>query len=335
MLHEVLKLVTSLIILTSTTSSSYLSKESIVNYRRASPSSIQSEQSSQLSSDGEGFDWMELSNVESPQSQQQQQPPESDFLIPKLVNVNNMLYTQLNNGNSKNPKRNNNKKLNQRVRGKKDNNNKLINNKNNKLTNLIKNYDNLNKRNNVESSYSDESNKVRNVTVNALTTEGENINSNKLNLTSGGESNAGSTFQNSYPLTNEYPVNQISIESEHDRELQQLFGIEGAKKYQNYQLQQQSSFNSDNEQYLLTPEDEGVELKEPLKKRSGEMKGEEMQDVSGAMVNQIMPRTTRRQREYDVPLIREYKRFFFISNYQKPTQTHALKLVVISPSRTT
>lgn len=303
MLHEVLKLVTYLIILTSTTSSSYLSKESVVNYRRASPSSIQSELSSQLSSDGEGFDWMELSNVESPQSQQQQ--PESDYLIPKLVNVNNMLYTQLNNGNSKNPKRNYNKKLNQRVRGKKDNNNKLINNKNNKLTNLIKNYDNLNKRNNVASSYSDESNKVRNVTVNALTTEDDNINNNKLNLTSGGGSNAGSPFQNSYPLTNEYPVNQISTESEHDRELQQLFGIEGAKKYQNYQLQQQSSFNVDNEQYLLTPEDEGVELKEPLKKRSGEIKGEEMQDVSGAMVNQIMPRTTRRQREYDVPLIRE------------------------------
>src|SRR5690349_18391084 len=156
MLHEFLKLVTYLSILTTTTSSSYLSKESVVNYRRASPSPVSGDPSSQFSSDGEGFEWMELSNFESSQ-------PESDYLIPKLVNVDNMqLYSQLNSG-SKNLKRGNSRKLNQRVRGKKaENNNKLINSKNNKLTNLIKNYDNLNKRNKVASSYSDESNNVKN-----------------------------------------------------------------------------------------------------------------------------------------------------------------------------
>lgn len=295
MLHEVLKLVTYLIVLTTTTSSTYLSKESVVNYRRASPSSIPSEQSSQLSSDGEGFEWTELSNVDSPQSQ-----PQSDYLIPKLVNVNNMLYTQLNSGISKSLKRNSNKKQSQRVRGKKDNNNKLINSKNNKLTNLIKNYDNLNKRNNVASSYSEESNNVRNDTVNVQTTEEDS----KFNLTSNSQNLPDSPSRHPFPLTNEYPINQISTETEHDRELQQLFGIEGAKKYQNYQLQQQML--NVNEQYPLTPDDEGIELKEPQKKRSGEMNGEEMQDVSGAMVNQIMPRTTRRQREYDVPLIRKF-----------------------------
>ena len=301
MLHDILKLVTYLIVFTTTTSSSYLSKESAVNYRRASPSSIQSEQSSLLSNDGEGFEWTELSNVESPQSHTQ-----SDYLIPKLVNVNNMLYTQLNSGNSKNPKRSNNKKSSQKVRGKKDNNNKLINSKNNKLTNLIKNYDNLNKRNYVASSYIDESNNIRNVTVNVQSTEEDN----KLNLTnssSSGQDSPDILSRRPFPLTNEYPINQISTETEHDRELQQLFGIEGAKKYQNYQLQQQQLLN-DNEQYPLTPDDEGIELKEPQKKRSGDVTGEEMQDVSGAMINQIMPRTTRRQREYDVPLIRKYYR---------------------------
>lgn len=299
MLHDILKLVTYLIVFATTTSSSYLSKESAVNYRRASPSSIQSEQSSLLSNDGEGFEWTELSNVESPQSQTQ-----SDYLIPKFVNVNNMLYTQLNSGNSKNPKRSNNKKLSQKVRGKKDNNNKLINSKNNKLTNLIKNYDNLNKRNYVASSYSDESNNIRNVTVNVQSTEEDN----KLNLTNNsgsGQDTPDTPSRRPFPLTNEYPINQISTETEHDRELQQLFGIEGAKKYQNYQLQQQQLLN-DNEQFPLTPDDEGIELKEPQKKRSGDLNGEEMQDVSGAMINQIMPRTTRRQREYDVPLIRKY-----------------------------
>lgn len=294
MLHEVLKLVTYLSIITTTTSSSYLTKESLVNYRRASPSSIPSEQSSQLSNGGEGFEWPELSNVESSQSQ-------SDYLTPQLVNVNKMLFTQLNSGNSKTPKRSNSRKLSQRVRGKKDNNNKLINSKNYKLTNLIKNYDNLTKRNNVASSYSDESNNVRNITDNVRTTEEES--NNKLNLTDRSSQSAPEpSSHRPSALTNEYPINQISREMEHDRELQQLFGIEGAKKYQNYQLQQQML--NDNEQYPLKPDDEGVELKEPQKKRNGGE--EEMQDVSGAMVNQIMPRTTRRQREYDVPLIRKY-----------------------------
>lgn len=300
MLHEVLKIVTYLSIITTTTSSSYLSKESLSKYRRASPSSISNAQSSNLSNDGEGFESTELSNVES-QSQ-------SDYLIPQLVNVNNMLYTQLNSGNinGRNPKRSNSKKLSQRVRGKKDNNNKLINSKNNKLTNLIKNYDNLNKRNNIANSNSDESNNVRNATNSLRTTE---ENAAKLNLTS-----SQINFEPSHihsALTNEYPINQISTETEHDRELQELFGFEGAKKYQNFQLQQQM-LNA-NEQFPPTmSDDEGVELKEPQKKRNGEMNVEEMQDVSGAMVNQIMPRATRRQREYDVPLIREYQHLLYV-----------------------
>jgi uncharacterized protein (UPF0128 family) len=285
MLHEVLKLVTYLSILTTTTSSSYLSQESASNFRRASPSSVSNEQSSQLSSDGEGFVWTEMNNAE---------PSQSDYLNPKIVNVNAMLYTQLKKDNSKYPKRNINRKLSQKGRGKKDNTNKLINSKNNKLTNLIKNYDNLNKRNSIASSYNDESNNVRNITANAQT----------LDETSRFNNTEDAPPSRSYPLSNEYPIEQISKDNEHDRELQQLFGIEGAKKYQTHQLQQHML--NDNEQFPVLPDDEGIELKEPQKKRNGDINGEEMQDVSGAMINQIMPRTTRRQREYDVPLIREY-----------------------------
>lgn len=302
MLHELLKLVIYLSILRTTTSSGYLSEESVVNFRRASPSSIAGEPSSQLSNDGEGgYEWAaESSNVEPPQSQLP-----SEYLVPQLVNVNNMLYTQLNSDNNRNPnpKRSsggNNRKLNQRVRGKKENNNKLINSKNNKLANLIKSYDNLSKRKNIASSYNNKSNAVNNVTASVQTSD----DGKKANLTSNTEDVLDAPSHNSFPLTNEYPINQISASSQHDRELQQLFGIEGAKKYQSYQLQQQLLDDND-QQFPLTPEDEGVELKEPAKKRSSAMNGEEMQDVSGAMVNQIMPRTTRRQREYDVPLIRE------------------------------
>lgn len=297
MLHELLKLVIYLSILRTTTSSGYLTDDSVVNFRRASPSAISGEPSSRISNDGEGYEWAELSNAEPAPAQLP-----TDYFMPKLVNVNTMLYTQLNNDNSRIPKRSssNNRKLNQRVRGKKDNNNKLINSKNNKLANLIKSYDNLSKRNNVASSYNNESNAVRNVTASVQTPEDEK----KINLTSNTEEVLDASARHPFPFTNEYPINQISSSTQQDRELQQLFGIEGAKKYQNYQLQQQQLVN-ENEQFPPAPEDEGVELKEPATKRSGAINGEEMQDVSGAMVNQIMPRATRRQREYDVPLIRE------------------------------
>lgn len=94
--------------------------------------------------------------------------------------------------------------------------------------------------------------------------------------------------------TNEYPSAQI--DAKHERELQELFGIEGARKYQEYQLKQQML----NQQHATDVKDL------PQKKRDNSLgAAEEMQDVSGAMINQMMSRTTRRQREYDVPLIRE------------------------------
>lgn len=98
--------------------------------------------------------------------------------------------------------------------------------------------------------------------------------------------------------TNEYPLAQI--DAKHERELQELFGIEGARKYQEYQLKQQ----------MMNQQADIEDL--PQKRRDSSLgAAEEMQDVSGAMINQMMSRTTRRQREYDVPLIRE----FFLNNW--------------------
>ncbi|KAG5668272.1 hypothetical protein PVAND_016219 [Polypedilum vanderplanki] len=107
---------------------------------------------------------------------------------------------------------------------------------------------------------------------------------------------------------NEYPTTQVDAKQE--RELQELFGVEGARKYQEYQLQQRilsktmgndGGGENENEDMMI-----GQEVKEQQKKRDGSGglgAAEEMQDVSGAMINQMMSRTTRRQREYDVPLI--------------------------------
>jgi ribosomal protein L18 len=115
------------------------------------------------------------------------------------------------------------------------------------------------------------------------------------------ENSNNKTVTRNHTVNNEYPTAQI--DPKHERELQELFGVEGARKYQEYQLQQQMFGSKD-------AKADG-DVKEAQKKRDNGMgTAEEMQDVSGAMINQMMSRTTRRQREYDVPLIREY--FFFL-----------------------
>ena len=207
------------------------------------------------------------------------------------------------NSNTKNQKRINSRKLSQRTRGKKDNN-KLVTSKNNdKLTNLIKNYDNISKRNKIENSVRSESNNDKNVSEKVQTLDSEN--DRKANFTNKSDEVPRSSHYQQSPsaINNEYPNSQIPSENEHNRELQQLFGIEGAKKFQSYQLQQQ--LLNKNKDYSLKSDDEGVEIKEPQRKRNEELNEEEVQDVQGSMSNQLMPRTTRRQREYDVPLIRE------------------------------
>lgn len=94
------------------------------------------------------------------------------------------------------------------------------------------------------------------------------------------------------------------IDAKHERELQELFGVEGARKYQEFQLKQQLFGQQLEKKPVVVAAEEVKEA--PQKKRDSSLgAAEEMQDVSGAMINQMMSRTTRRQREYDVPLIRE------------------------------
>jgi hypothetical protein len=277
MLHDILKIVTYLSVLT-TTSSSYLSKESLVNFRRASPSSISDDRMTELSYDGEGSEWTDF------------EPSQPEYLIPQFVNTNSMFYSQLSkNSNVKSQK----KKPFSRSRGNKDNN-KLVTNRNKtKLTNLITKYDNMNKKFNNNNSVKSESNNDKNVSEKVKTLENDSI----TNFTSPNENK--SMIQNPHQslsaLSNEFPNRQVSSKDEQNRELQQLFGIEGARKFQTYQLQQQ----------LTNKNDEGVEIKEPQRKRD-DLNAEEVQDVQGSLTNPLMPRTTRRQREYDVPLIREF-----------------------------
>lgn len=178
---------------------------------------------------------------------------------------------------------------------------------------------------NIEQPYDSDDAKLVPELLASSSSSGVVIQNNNYNAKQTNANGENRTFSNDFPYNQ---LNTIEHEIEHERELQQLFGIEGAKKYQNYQLkqkeQQQVQMQTDEflpqveiiapEQAVAAGADSAVvdanELKDQQKKRSGEINspGEEMQDVSGAMANQIMPRTTRRQREYDVPLIRKYPR---------------------------
>lgn len=94
------------------------------------------------------------------------------------------------------------------------------------------------------------------------------------------------------------------------RELEQMFGTAYAKyaMAKIHQMPVATSLNQDQDQ--LQNGQGVVELK---KKRGGGNSGnggisngaEEMPEVNDAMVSQMLPRATRRQREYDVPLIRK------------------------------
>lgn len=125
--------------------------------------------------------------------------------------------------------------------------------------------------------------------------------------------------------TNEYPSAQI--DEKHERELQEVFGIEGARKYQEYQLKQQ-----------ILNQQHSADVKDlPQKKRDSSLgAAEEIQDVPGSMINQMMSRTTRGQRVYDVPLIRKFfspifcfpqiisgKEFAFVMSISN--QTHSIR----------
>lgn len=326
MLRAVLKILAYLSILTSTrTSSSYLEPQSLVSYRRANaaavatgavvPSSIDVDvgvpanvqQFSDLS-DPDTIDGADVYDV-------QWRASNSPYFMPRLVNANSMLYTQLSSNNNKNINNNNfNNNLNNN-----NNNNNLNSNSNNNNNNNRRGskksrkskkqqqqesrinsssskqfYETHSKRRNSFSTTDiDDTNDQSLASLPSSTSSIDTQNHSNINLTS-----ATAAKINNF-TSNEYPTAQVDGKLE--RELQELFGIEGARKYQEYQLQQQIM----GEQFGKIPDKN--DLKEPQRKRDGGLgAAEEMQDVSGAMINQMMSRTTRRQREYDVPLIREY-----------------------------
>ncbi|CAG9810134.1 unnamed protein product [Chironomus riparius] len=325
MLRAVLKILAYLSILTSTrTSSSYLEPQSLVSYRRANadavatggaiaPSSIDVDigipanvqQFSDLSPDT--IDGADVYDV-------QWRASNSPYFMPRLVNANSMLYTQLSSNNNKNINNNNNNNFNNNLNN--NNNNNLNSNSNNNNNNNRRGskksrkskkqqqesrinsssskqfYETHSKRRNSFSSTSDidDTNDQSSSVPSSSLIDIQN-HSNNNNLTS------ATTAKINNFTSNEYPSAQVDGKLE--RELQELFGIEGARKYQEYQLQQQIM----SEQFGKIPE-KNDNLKETQRKRDGGLgAAEEMQDVSGAMINQMMSRTTRRQREYDVPLI--------------------------------
>lgn len=182
---------------------------------------------------------------------------ERPYFIPRLVNANkNMLFTQLSNTQIRNNRRPSKKSR-----------------KNKKEQQQQQFYDSHIKR---KSSFNEDTRSID---------EEEQILEDQI-------VNHSNTTTNQ--TTNEYPSAQI--DAKHERELQEVFGIEGARKYQEYQLKQQ-----------ILNQQQHADVKDlPQKKRDSSLgAAEEMQDVSGAMINQMMSRTTRRQREYDVPLIRK------------------------------
>jgi hypothetical protein len=90
MIRAALKLLTYLSILTSTrTSSSYLEPQSLVSLRRSASNGapIQQQQQQQVSDLNSDTEWRSVSGSETP------------YFIPRLVNANNMLFTQLSNNN--------------------------------------------------------------------------------------------------------------------------------------------------------------------------------------------------------------------------------------------
>lgn len=309
MLHELLKLVTYLSILTlSTSSSSHLSRESYSNNQRASPYSFPSDDVYAPSlydnnnNNGEDVGWVgyenSMDNAAATAAYNRKSSPSSssDYLITSYINAgatsnhpsSNRFYIP----NSSITNNNKNGGLNNKSapkRGKKDNSrfnslkmsrsqqldepqrkksNSKISNKN-ATENIMQNPNNINKKLNKPQSTS---------------------------LFSSSQSSA-SAYSNEYPQS-------AAISSSKDQELQQLFGVENAQIYRKHQKQPQGDLLHNNKAVEISSGD-AVDLKESQKKRSNGDREELLPDMPNSMASHLMPRTTRRQREYDVPLIRK------------------------------
>lgn len=310
MLHELLKLVTYLSILTlSTSSSSHLSRESYSNNQRASPYSFPSDDVYAPSlydnnnNNGEDVGWVGYENsmdnaaATSAYNRKSSPPSSSDYLITSYINAgatsnhpsSNRFYIP----NSSSSITNNNKNggLNKSApkRGKKDNSrfNSLKMSRSQQLDEPQR-----------KKSNSKISNK--NATENIM----QNPNNFNKKLNKPQSTSLFSSSQSSpSAYSNEYPQS-AAISSSKDQELQQLFGVENAQIYRKHQKQPQGDLLHTNKAVEISNSD-AVDLKESQKKRSNGDREELLPDMPNSMASHLMPRTTRRQREYDVPLIRK------------------------------
>lgn len=277
MLRAVLKILAYLSILTSTrTSSSYLDPPAVAaaSYRSAPPNDL-------------------ISSIDDDQADVRSWP--AAYFMPRLVNPSSMLYQQLNTGSSSSNSHNNLNNL-----SNDNDNSKLLSSTND---NVLSSHSSNSSSRKVKKSRKSKkqsqsvSKQFYEVQSKRRTQQLDQQQQQLLNSSNSSIGNVSSTSNNEYPTA--------QIDGKLERELQELFGVEGAQKYQEYQMQQQ--IMKEQQYGKLSDGSSTTDIKEPQRKRmdGGLGAAEEIQDVSGAMINQMMSRTTRRQREYDVPLIRE------------------------------
>ena len=141
-------------------------------------------------------------------------------------------------------------------------------------------------------------NSTTNTTTITITTKLNSRNNNnkiKNNYNNNDSNRLKTTNSNYYPQQQQQQHPEVTQDG---RELEQIFGTAYAK-YAMAKIHQMPTTTSS-----LNQDQDVMELK---KKRGGGGNGgtEEMPEVNDAMVSQMLPRATRRQREYDVPLIRK------------------------------
>lgn len=289
MLHELLKIVTYLSILTSSTSySSHLSRESYLNNQRASPySSFPNEQLTDdyvPNVDGEEVDrWIGYENSMDPRGSSS-----SDYLIPRHFNVNENPLGIGSGGNNRFSSRKPQSYKKSAAKNSRFNSMKMQQNSRSQSQEPYT----LRKKSTAKLGLSNSQTSNKNATENIQSFE------KKMNKTTISPSNLSSYNSNEYPNSQ-----QSTISLSKDQELQQLFGVENAQIYKKHQKQLKSSSDDVNLPQLKNSND-ATDIKDSQKKRNnGE--NEQLPEMSSFTSNHLM-RATRRQREYDVPLIRKF-----------------------------
>lgn len=325
-MHELLKLVTYLSILTlSTTSSSHLSRESYSSNQRASPQysfptgdvyapSLYDNNNN----NGEDVGWIGYENSmdSSVYSRKPSQSSSSDYLIPSsYMNVgasisnnhpsSNRISSSISSNNNRNGGLTNIKSSTKR--GKKDSSrfNALKMSRSQQLDEPQR------KKSNSKIS---NKNATENIMQNPDESDNRKLNKASSKLFASSQSSSSSAY------TNEFPQSP-AISSSKEREIQQLFGVQNAQIFRKHQMQPSSGDGGielptySKDKAVVSTSDDAIDIKDSQKKRSNGDRKELVPDMSSPMTSHLMSRTTRRQREYDVPLIREclFQTFYLLS----------------------